>query len=90
MIRRRVLRILCVVALGLALFDSVADAAGCDDLKAAATATCHACTCGPHLVSPGVIEVVAVPAPVPYTSYEPAIYAFLFPASIFHPPCLAA
>lgn len=89
MLRRRVLKFLFAVTLGLTLFDSVADAAGCDDSKAAAT-VCHACSCGPHLVSPGVIEVVATPAPVPYDSYKPVPYVFLLPASIFHPPRLAA
>lgn len=89
MLRRRAFKILLAVAFGLTLFDSVADAAGCDDSKALATA-CHACSCGPHLVSPGVIEVVVTPAPVPYDSYKPVPYAFLLPTSIFHPPCLAA
>lgn len=89
MIRRRVLRFLCVVALGLSLFDSVADAAGCDDSKATATA-CHACSCGPHLVSPGVVQVAVAPVPVSYVDYESVPYALLLPESIFRPPCLAA
>jgi hypothetical protein len=89
MIRHRVLRFIFAVALGLVLFDSVADAAGCDDAKATA-AVCHACLCGPHLVSPGVVEIAVAPAPVPYASYKLVSYAFLLPASIFHPPCLAA
>lgn len=89
MIRRRVLRILCVVALGLTLLDSVADAAGCDDSKSTAT-TCHACMCGPHLVSPGVVEIAVVPAPVLLAPYKPVTYALLLPTSIFRPPCLAA
>lgn len=89
MIRHRVLRFIFAVALGLVLFDSVADAAGCDDAKATATA-CHACSCGPHLVSPAVVEIVAAPVPVRYVSYKPVPYAFLLPTSIFHPPCLAA
>ena len=89
MIRGRILKLICAVALGLALFDSVADAAVCDDSKAAATA-CHACTCGPHLVSQGVTAIVAASAPVIHVSYKPVPYAFLLPKSIFHPPCLAA
>lgn len=88
MIRRRVLRILCVLALGLALFDSVADAAGCDDSNSA-VATCHSCVCGPHLVSPKGVQIAAAPPPAPYASFKPAPYAFLFPASVFRPPCLA-
>lgn len=80
---------MCAVALGLALFDNIADAAGCEDSKATATA-CHACSCGPHLVSQGVIENAVAPTPVPYASYKPVPYAFLLATSIFHPPCLAA
>ncbi len=80
---------MCLVALALVFVDGIADAAGCDDSKAAATA-CHACSCGPHLVSPGVVEIVAAPAPSPYSSYKPVPYSFLLPAAIFHPPCLAA
>lgn len=75
-----------MVALGLALFDSVADAAECDSPGT----VCHACSCGPHLVSPAFIEFAVKPAPPAYVSYKPSEYAFLLPASIFHPPCLAA
>lgn len=89
MIRRRVLRILCVVALGLALFDSVADAADCDGSNTAA-ATCHSCACGPHLVSPDAVQIAAAPPPAPYASFKPTPYAFLRPSSVFRPPCLAA
>ncbi|MBI3288324.1 MAG: hypothetical protein HYZ74_02260 [Elusimicrobia bacterium] len=80
-----------MAALGLTLIDTVADAAGsgCDDSKAAAT-VCHACSCGPHLVSPGVIEVAAAPPSASYVSYKARTYSFLLPTSIFHPPCLAA
>lgn len=89
MIRRRILQFICVAVLGLVLFDSTIDAAGCNDSKATAT-PCHSCMCGPHLVSAGVIEVAVVPVAVPHVSYKPAPYAFLLRASIFHPPCLAA
>ncbi|UPT75480.1 MAG: hypothetical protein M0D55_07305 [Elusimicrobiota bacterium] len=89
MMRRKALRFLFAIALGLTLFDSVADAAGCDDSKAAAAA-CHACACGPHLVSPGIIVIVAAPAPVQHAVYAPPSYAFLLPSSIFRPPCLVA
>ena len=89
MMRRKALRFIFAVALGLTLFDSVADAAGCDDSKATA-AVCHACSCGPHHVSPGIIEIVVAPAPVQHASYTPPSYAFLLPTSIFHPPCLVA
>lgn len=89
MIPRRVLRFVCAVALGLALFDNLADAAGCPDSKAP-SAVCHACSCGPHLVTPGVVEIVPAPAPVSYTAYEPLPYVLLLPESIFHPPRLAA
>lgn len=80
---------MCAVALGLVLLDGIADAAGCPDSKAAATA-CHACSCGPHMLSPGVIEVVPISAPAPYAAFEPSPYAFLLPESIFRPPSLAA
>ena len=89
MMRRKVLRFLCAVALGLMLFDNIADAAGCEDSKTSSTA-CHACSCGPHLVSQNVAEIAVAPAPVLYVSYKPVPYAFLLPKSIFHPPCLAA
>lgn len=80
---------MCAVALGLALFDNLADAAGCPDSTPGA-AICHSCSCGPHLVSPAVAEVIVAPAPVAYASYKPVLYAFLLPESIFRPPCLAA
>lgn len=89
MMGRRVVKFVFALALGLMLFDSVADAAGCDDVKATAT-VCHACSCGPHLVSPGVVQIVVAPVPVLYVSYKPVYYSFLLPTSIFHPPCLAA
>lgn len=89
MMRRRVLKFLCAVALGLMVFDNIADAAGCPDTKTAAT-ICHACSCGPHLVSPGIVQIAVVPVPVPYTSYKPTSYALFLSVSIFHPPCLAA
>ncbi len=89
MMRGRILRFLCAVALGLAFFDNISDAAGCEDTKAA-TAVCHSCSCGPHFVSQGVVEIVVAPAPVPYASYKPTSYALFLSESIFHPPCLAA
>lgn len=89
MIRGRVLKFLCAVVLGLALFDNTADAAGCDDSKAAAT-TCHSCACGPHLISQDVVLVEIAPTPVPYPSYEPIPYTFVLSKSLFRPPCLAA
>ena len=90
MIRGRVLRILCLLSLGLALFDNVVDAAGCVDSKATTAATCHSCACGPHLASPEAVHIAAVPTATPYPSYKPAPYALLLPTSVFHPPCLAA
>ncbi|MEK7859477.1 MAG: hypothetical protein AAB320_10090 [Elusimicrobiota bacterium] len=86
MIRRRFLGFFCIVALGLALFDSVADAASCDPQ----TTACHDCFCAPHLFSPAVIAVEAAPAPASYISYEPSSYAFLHCESLLRPPCLAA
>lgn len=75
-----------MVALGLALFDSVADTVACDSPGA----VCPACSCGPHLVSPAVIEVAAVAAPQAYVSYKPSSYSFLLQKSLLRPPCLAA
>lgn len=80
------MEVLCMLVLGLALFDSVADTVAC----AAPGTACHACSCGPHLVSPPIVEVAKVsPRPV-HVSYKPSSYAFLISAAIFHPPCLAA
>lgn len=86
MMRRRVLRIFGMVALGLALFDSAADTISCDSPAAA----CHVCACGPHLISPAAIEVAIVVAPPAYASYKPSSYSFLLHKSLFRPPCLAA
>lgn len=78
-----------MVALGLALFDNFADAAGCPD-SAPGAAICHACSCGPHLASPAVAQVIVAPAPVPYASYKPSSYSFLLHKSLLRPPCLPA
>lgn len=85
MLRRGVLKFICLVAFGLLLSDNISDLTACDFSDAA----CHACSCGPHLVSPPGIAVVLKPAPTFYVSYKPSSYAFLFPESIFRPPCLA-
>jgi hypothetical protein len=90
MMRRRILRLLCLAALGLALFDNFADASGCDDSKGVAVA-CHTCSCGPHLTSQKAAEVVVVAPPtVSYQTYQAPTYDLLMSDSIFHPPCLAA
>ncbi|MDP3540920.1 MAG: hypothetical protein Q8T11_00475 [Elusimicrobiota bacterium] len=86
MMRRRVFKFLFAAALGLTLFDSVADTVVCDSPASA----CHACSCGPHLVSPAVLEVAAVAAPPAYVSYKPSSYSFLLHKSLLRPPCLPA
>lgn len=85
MLRRRFLRFLCLIAVGLALSDSIADSVICESSEAA----CHACACGPRLVSPAVIEVAVAAAPPSYVSYKPPTYAFLLQKSLLRPPCLA-
>jgi|CXWL01.1.fsa_nt_gi hypothetical protein len=75
-----------MVALGLMLSDSIADTVTCDTPGGA----CHACSCGPHLVSPTAIEVAVVAAAPAYVSYKPSSYSFLLHKSLFRPPCLAA
>lgn len=87
--KRGLVRFLCVMALGLALFDAVADAGCCDDAKSA-TVACHACCCGPRVAPQGSVKIAAAPIPSAYASYEMPAYFFLPPQSIFHPPCLAA
>lgn len=77
------------MALGLALFDNIADTAACTDSKAPAAA-CHTCSCGPHLAAPAVAEIIPAPAPAPYPAYEPPSYAILLSESFFRPPRLAA
>lgn len=86
MLRSGFLRFLCLVAVGLALSDSVADTVVCDSAETA----CHACACGPRLVSPAVIEAAIPAAPASYVSYKPSTYAFLLHKSLLRPPCLAA
>jgi len=85
MLRRRFLSFLCLLALGLALSDSISDAVACDFSDAA----CHACSCGPHLVSPAVVEAV-VAASSAYVSYKPSAYALLLHKFLLRPPCLPA
>lgn len=89
MIGRGIFRFLCALAVGLALFDSAADAVCCDEAGAAATA-CHACFCGPRLVSPGGVATAPAPAAAQYASYKPTSYSFLLLKSFFRPPRLAA
>lgn len=86
MIRRRFMTFLCLIAVGLALSDSIADTAACESSDAA----CHDCPCGPRLVSPAVVEVLAVAAPPSYVSYKPSAYAFLLHESLLRPPCLVS
>lgn len=85
MLRRRILEVLCLIAVGLALSDSIADTVVCDS----AETSCHACACGPRLVSPAVIEAAIPAAPPSYVSYKPSTYAFLLHKSLLRPPCLA-
>ena len=81
---------MCLVVLGLALFDCVADA-GCVD-AAPSEAGCHACSCfcGPRLVSPAATELAAEPASAPCASYRPSFYDYFLSAALFRPPRLAA
>lgn len=89
MIGRGIFRFLCALAVGIALFDSAAEAVCCDEAAAAATA-CHACFCGPRLVSSGDAAIAPAPAAAPYAAFKPSSYSFLPLKSFFRPPCLAA
>lgn len=87
--RRRVFQGLVFAALGLFAFDCAQDVAGLCETAQEADA-CHACFCAPHLAPQGVVDIEIAPVPAAYASYEPSSYAYLLPASIFRPPCLAA
>jgi hypothetical protein len=80
----------CALAVGLLLFDTIADTAGCDDSKTATEAVCHVCSCGAHLFSQSSPEAVMVLTQTPFAAYQSSAYVFLLPQSIFHPPRLAA
>lgn len=83
--RRNVLKLFCVVALGLVLFDGIADTSGCQD-SPADVAACHVCFCGPHMVSQNSYPVALTLQPMAYFSYEFPAYSLLLQQSIFHPP----
>ncbi|MBI4376662.1 MAG: hypothetical protein HY549_09465 [Elusimicrobia bacterium] len=84
--KRRLLRFLCALVLGLVFYDNIADAVGCHDSPAAAATTCHACSCGPHISSQGSAPAIVVLQPAESISYETPVYALTLPQSIFHPP----
>ena len=85
------MKFLCVVALGLGLFDNLADALGCQDSPAATAASCHACSCGTHIMPQAAASLIAVtPPPDAYNAYQPPIYALLLTDAALRPPCLAA
>ena len=88
MFRRAALRIFCVLALGLAMFDCVSDSLACDSSDAGTA--CHTCACGTHVVPPATLEVVKVPLKPVHITYVASSYSLLVPTSIFHPPCLTA
>ncbi len=82
---------MCVAALGLLLFDALADASCCEDSKTTSTAAvCHSCSCAPHLVSQGVVQVKLVSVCADFAAYEFVPPAMPLPQSPLRPPCLAA
>ena len=84
------MKFLCVVALGLVLFDNLADALGCQDSPTATPTSCHACSCGTHITPQATASLIVVtPPPTAYDAYQPLIYALLLPDAAFRPPCLA-
>ena len=85
-VKQRVLRFISAVALGLMLFDDIADAAGCQDSPGTAMTACHACSCGSHVVPQYASPVVEVLEPTPFVCKKPSIYALILPQLIFHPP----
>lgn len=87
--KRGIVRLLCVAALGLALFNGVAGDGCCGDAKAVA-ADCGACCCAPRAAPETSVKLAAAPAASAYASYEAPAYAFLPPPPILRPPCLAA
>ncbi|OGR89852.1 MAG: hypothetical protein A3J74_11530 [Elusimicrobia bacterium RIFCSPHIGHO2_02_FULL_57_9] len=84
--KRRLLRFLCALVLGLVFYDNIADAAGCHDSPAATATTCHVCSCGPHIFSQDSAPAIVVLQPTACAAYETPVYALLLPQSIFHPP----
>ena len=85
------MKFFCVVALGLVLFDNLADAFGCQDSPTATATSCHACSCGVHITPQAPTSVITIILPpVAYGAYQPPIYALLLPDAAFRPPCLAA
>lgn len=89
-VQRKILRFLCVAALGLVLFDAVADSSACKDSAASTASVCHVCSCGPHLGSQESPKISANLNPSAFVPHEASVYAFLLPQFIFHPPRLLA
>jgi len=89
-VKNRLLRFLCAVALGLILFDNVADAIGCHDSPAASTAVCHGCSCGAHIVVQDFSPIAVVLKPTAFVPHEAEVYGLLLPQLFFRPPRSAA
>ena len=88
MFRRGLLKIVASFALGLFLFDVVADTA-CHD-PSPATTVCHACSCGTHIASPAVQQAAAVKVSTPHAVFRELPYRLVLAESFFHPPRRAA
>ncbi len=85
----RISKVICVALFGMMLLDGIADAAGCDDTKGAAT-VCHACACAAHVVPRGVVQVALVPVRATFVALELPEHVSPAPKSLLRPPCLAA
>lgn len=89
--RRLIFSILAISMIGIISYDPIVDAMSDCDATAATSATCHACACGPHLVSPKVSGAVILPAKSPsYVPYKPVLPSNPPSDSIFRPPILAS
>ena len=87
--KTRFFKFLCVVLLGLVVYDGLADLAGYQDSQVAQSSNCHE-SCGPHIVPRGPSHTVVVAPPkiiVPDSFVTPPL---LLQHSIFHPPRLSA
>lgn len=90
LVKRRLLRFLCAVALGLILFDNVADAIGCHESPAAAATVCHGCSCSAHIFVQDFTPLSVVLKPTAFVPHKAEVYGLLLPQLFFRPPRSAA
>ncbi|TBR23485.1 hypothetical protein EPO15_05900 [bacterium] len=88
--KRRLLRLFCMLTLGLVLFDAAADSVGCHESGASCAVVCHGGSCCTYLAAPGFPPLAVVSRPAVYTPSEAESYALLLPRPHFRPPRLAA